>query len=236
MSQTPPATLTCPQGHTFPYEQLTIRGGLSVCPVCDQMRWAPPQPTWSRGVLGRPVLLLVGGVAMFLVEAISGIEIGSAYGSQNVSGAGWLVAGETVTLVALVLVAVGLVYLVMALRSTNWSRRLLSAPLLLIAGGAAMVVVGDLLDLGLNVAFVHASAPAAGWQLAGELFDGLFFAALAFATGWAALLLRRPDPVSAAESPGVAPSEPASQTPSQTPVLESAAPTGASPMPAQAHP
>jgi len=58
-----------------------------------------------------------------------------------------------------------------------------------------LLAVGDLVELGLNVAFVNASQPAAGWELFGQVFDTLFFAGLAGVLAWTAELSRRPDPV-----------------------------------------
>jgi hypothetical protein len=50
VSQTDDRFVTCPVGHTFPKEQLTIRDGQHICPICDQIQWATPCPqkTWTR--------------------------------------------------------------------------------------------------------------------------------------------------------------------------------------------
>lgn len=191
-------TVTCPQGHTFPAEQLSIRDGLSVCPICDRVEWAAPRTTWSRRLLSEPLILLVVAAVMFLVEGISGIGIGAAYQNARVDGAGWLVAGSALSIVGIALVIAGIVRLAMRVRSTSWTRSMLAVPFLLIAIGAAMLAVGDGLDLGLNIAFVNASQPGAGWQLAGQVFDTLFFAGLASAAAWFAALVKRPDPATGA--------------------------------------
>jgi hypothetical protein len=197
MTQTTPSTVTCPGGHTFPSEQLTTRDGLAVCPVCDRMPWASPQAarTWSRVLLARPLLLVVGAIVLFLVETISGIGIGATYQNQHVGGAGWLTAGSAVSLVGIGLLGAGVVRIIVRLRSNSWSRSTLSTPLLLLAAGLAVLTVGDLLELGLNIAFVNSSGIGATWQLVGQIFDSLFFGVLAGALAWMGVLARRPDPI-----------------------------------------
>lgn len=203
MSQTTQALLTCPAGHTFPDGQLTTRGGLYVCPVCDQ---APPArtesaPPWSRTLLANPLLLLLGAIVMFLVEMISGIGIGTTYQDEHVGGAVWLTVGSAVSLLGIVLLGVGIVRIVSALRSRSWSRSMLSVPLLVVASGMAVLALGDALELGLNIAFMNASDPGAGWQLAAQIVDTLFFAGIGGALAWVGLLARRPDPVARPELP-----------------------------------
>lgn len=201
MSQTPPSSLTCPAGHTFPYEQLTTRNGLAVCPICDGMHWETPrlERTWSRRVLTSPLVLLIGAIVMFLVEIVSGIGIGAVYQSDKVAGAGWLVAGSAVSLAGIIVVGLGVARAISALRSSTWTRSLLSTPLLVVAIGLAVLAIGDVVELGLNIAFMNESASGAGWQLVAEIFDTLFFAGLAGVVAWVALLTRRPEAAPAAE-------------------------------------
>jgi hypothetical protein len=212
MSQTPPSTLTCPVGHTFPYEQLTTRNGLAVCPVCDGMQWETSRTKrpWSRAALGHPLLLLLGASVMFLVEMISGIGIGVTYQSDHVGGAGWLVAGSSVAVVGIVVLAVGVIRVITALRSASWSRAALSTPLIVVAVGLGLMTVGDLLELGLNIAFIDASGSGAGWQLVAQIFDTLYFGALAGVVAWVAVLTKRPDSAAAT----------ATATASTTPAIE----------------
>jgi hypothetical protein len=201
MSQTTQTSLTCPAGHTFPDEQLTTREGLYVCPVCDQTPRAEPASPWSRTLLANPLLLLLAAMVMFLVEMISGIEIGATYQDQHLGGAIWLTVGSAVSLLGIVLVGVGITRVVGALRSRSWSRSMLSVPLLVLASGAAVLALGDALELGLNIAFLNASDPGAGWQLVAQIFDTLFFAGIAGALAWVGFLARRPDPVAHLELP-----------------------------------
>jgi hypothetical protein len=147
-------------------------------------------------LLTNPLVVLAGAIVMLLVETICAIGIGTTYETEHVGGASWLIAGSAVSLVGVVAVGVGIVRIVVALRSQSWSRAMLSVPLLMVAGGAAVLTVGDLLGLGLNIAFLNASSPGAGWQLAGAIFDTLFFGGLAGAVAWFGLLAKRPDPVS----------------------------------------
>lgn len=196
MSQPTPASMTCPLGHTFPQEQLTVRNGQNVCPVCDQADWAAPKAArpWSRSLLTNPLLVVLLAIVMLLVETISGIGIGTTYQNQHVGGAGWLTAGSAVSVFGIGLLIAGVVRMIVALRSRSWTRALLSAPLILIAAGAAVLAIGDLLELGLNIAFLNASSPGATWQLVGAIFDSLFFGGLAVGLAWVGLVARRSDP------------------------------------------
>ncbi len=196
MTQMTPGSLTCPVGHTFPSERLTTRDGLYVCPVCDHGSWATSRThrTWSRGLLAGPLFLLLAAIVMFLVENVSGIGIGATYQNQRVGGAGWLIAGSAVSLLGILLLAVGIVRIIVSLRSHSWSRSMVSVPLLVLAGGAAILALGDAMELGLNIAFLNASDPGAGWQLTGQIFDTLFFGGMAGALAWAGLLARHRDP------------------------------------------
>ncbi len=193
MSELPP-TLTCPAGHTFPSSQLTLREGLAVCPVCDGARWASPRPTWARGLLANPLVLVAGAVVMLLVEVISGIGLGVEYQDVKVSGAGWLVAGSAVAVVGALVIIAGIVRLAVVLRSKAWRRSLLALPLTVIALGAAILAVSDVVELGLNIAFVTGSDPGAGWQMTSQIFDILFYGGISGALLWAADLTRRANP------------------------------------------
>src|ERR1035441_1992980 len=109
MSQTTTGSVTCPLGHTFPQEQLTVRNGQNVCPICDQTNWAAPKGArpWSRRLLTSPLLVVLGAIVMLLVETISGIGIGTTYQNQHVGGAGWLTAGSAVSVFGVGLLIAG---------------------------------------------------------------------------------------------------------------------------------
>ncbi len=196
MSQSP-QMITCPVGHTFPRDQLTYRDGLSVCPICDQIEWAPPRAAWSRRLLANPLVLLAAAVVMFLIEAISGVGIGADYQHVHVSGASWLIAGSAVAIVGAVVIVSGIMRLATVLRSQHWDRNALFGPLVAVTAGIAMFAIADVVELGLNIAFVNAGNPGSGWQLTAQVFDCLFYAGVAGAIGWAAALTRRPDPAGA---------------------------------------
>jgi hypothetical protein len=195
MSQTP-GFVTCPLGHTFPEEQLSVRDSQNVCPVCDRTTWAEPRARrpWSRHLLTYPLIVVIAAAVMLLVETISGIAIGTTYDSQHVGGAAWLTAGSAVSVVGIGLLITGVVLVTRAVRSRSWTRSLLSAPLIFMAAGAAVLAIGDLVELGLNISFLNASSPAAVWQLVAGIFDALFFGGLSVALSWVGLLARRPDP------------------------------------------
>lgn len=196
MNEPVPSLLTCPAGHAFPYEQLTTRDGLNVCPVCDQAQWTSPARArpWARSSLANPLVLLVAAIVMFLVEMISAIGVGTTYSSQHVGGAGWLIAGSAVGALGICLLGAGMLRAAVSLRSRAWTRSALSVPLLVMAGGAAFLAIGDVLGLGLNLAFLNASNPGSTWQLVGTIFDTLFFGGIAGALTWTGLLVRHPDP------------------------------------------
>jgi hypothetical protein len=151
--------------------------------------------TWSHRLMANPVLLAAFAAVMFLIEAVSGIGIGANYQNLHVAGAGWLIAGSAVIVAGVVVAIVGLVRLAALLRSARWVRGMLTVPLALVALGTAVIAIGDLVEIGLNISFVNASDPGAGWQMTAQVFDILFFVGLAAAVGWAAALTRRPDPI-----------------------------------------
>jgi|SRR5580658_299690 hypothetical protein len=196
MSQSPPSFVTCPVGHTFAYEQLTTRDGQAVCPVCDRMPWASPRVgrPWSRRLLTSPLIVLLAAIVMFVVETVGGVAIGTTYENEHVGGAGWLISGSAVSLLGLVVLGFGVARIIVALRSDSWSRAVISVPLLVAAGGLALLAVGDLFELGLNIAFVNAAEPAATWQLVAQIFDVLFFVGVASAVAQVGFLARHPDP------------------------------------------
>jgi hypothetical protein len=140
------------------------------------------------------LIVVIAAVVSLLVETISGITIGTTYDSQHIGGAAWLTAGSAVSVVGIGLLITGVVLVTLAVRSRSWTRSLLAAPLLFMAGGAAVLAIGDLVELGLNVSFLNTSSPAAVWQLVAGIFDALFFGGLAVALGWVGFLARRSDP------------------------------------------
>jgi hypothetical protein len=110
-----------------------------------------------------------------------------------------------VAVVGIVVLAVGVIRVITALRSASWSRAALFAPLIVVAMGLGVLSVGDLLELGLNIAFINASGSGAGWQLVAQVFDTLYFGALAGAVTWVAVLTKRPDPATASTPAAVEP-------------------------------
>jgi hypothetical protein len=84
-----------------------------------------------------------------------------------------------------------------------------------VAVGLGLLTVGDLLELGLNIAFMNASGSGAGWQLVAQVFDSLYFGALAGVVTWVAVLTKRPEPATASTPPAVEP--PAVESPAVGP-------------------
>jgi hypothetical protein len=188
--------LTCPAGHRFPREHLTIRNGQFVCPVCDRTPWATTalRRPWSRIQLREPFTILLLAVVMLLAEIVSLMGLAASYSNANVGGSTWLIVGAAISLLGAGTAAAGVATLIRAIRSGAWSRGLLSLPLVVIAIGAAFLAVGDFVSIGFNVAIINSSSPGATWELLGTIFDGLFFGGLAGALIWAARLAQRSDP------------------------------------------
>jgi len=187
--------VTCPFGHRFPREQLTVRNGQFVCPVCDRSSWATPaaRTTWSRSLLRNPLLLLLAAIAMLLAEMITLMGLAATYSSHPfIGGSAWFIAGTAFNLIGVVGTGVGVILLIGQLRSPSWSRAVLSVPLLVLAGGAALLSLGDFIGIGFSVANIDNIGGT--WQLLASIFEALFYAGLAGALGWAGLLVRSPDP------------------------------------------
>jgi hypothetical protein len=149
-------------------------------------------------------MLLVGALVMFLVEMVSAIGVGATYANEHVGGAGWLIGGSTVSVVGITLLVVGVVRVLTVLRSSVWVRAQLAVPLFVLAGGVGLLAIGDLVGMGLNIAFLNASNPGATWQLVGTVFDTVFFGGLAGAIGWCGFLVKHPDPLAPVSAPTTA--------------------------------
>lgn len=201
MMPDPPATVTCPYGHSFPSSQLSVRGGQYVCPVCDGAQWASPRPgrVWSRRLLQPPMVLLAIAVLLEVGLQITSIGLGAAYADQNLTGSGWLIVNGILSLVGTAAVLVGVIAIVPPLKAASWTRRRLFVPLMVVGIGLVVTGVGGLFGIGLNVALLNASAPGANWQMAGELLDALSTLALGGVAIWIALVIR-----AAADQPAAA--------------------------------
>jgi len=189
-------TVTCPQGHTFGRDQLSVRDGQFVCPVCDGTQWATPRAgaPWSSAAMRAPIAVLVVSLVLTFAETVCTLGVGAAYAGDHIGGSNWLVVGSAVTFVGIALSVGGLVRIGLELGSRQWRRSTLVAPLAVVAAGQAVVCAGALLAIGLNAAFVSGNTVAAGWQLTDQIFSALAAGALAAAIGMAAASLRRPDP------------------------------------------
>jgi hypothetical protein len=188
--------LTCPVGHRFPREHLTIRNGQFVCPVCDRTPWATVvrRRPWERAALREPLMVVLLAVVMLLAEMVSLIGLAASYSNAGVGGSTWLIVGAVFSVLGAATAAVGVVLLIGAVRSAQWVHRLLSTPLTVIGVGAALLAVGDLVAVGFNVSILNSGSPGAAWELTSTIFDALYFAALATALVWVSRLALRPDP------------------------------------------
>lgn len=115
-------TDVCPNGHVLGVDQVIIRDGHKVCPVCEQQAhvWTPPPAPrppvyWSRKSLRFPLALIA---AAFLAEAVSsllGIASAASYVSNHLTGASSTLASsifDTVCQLGLSGAAAWLAYLV----------------------------------------------------------------------------------------------------------------------------
>lgn len=98
-----PTTETCPRGHVLNIEQVVVRDGRKVCPICEQeaQGWAPQarRRFWSRQLLRLPLMVVAGGAL--------GLAIGSAFGiAANASLTGD-VPGATAALVGSIFETLG---------------------------------------------------------------------------------------------------------------------------------
>ncbi len=188
--------LTCPVGHRFPREHLTIRNGQFVCPICDRTPWATavPRRPWERVQLREPLMVVLLAAVMLLAEMVSLIGLAASYSNAGVGGSTWLILGATFSLVGAATAAVGVLLVIGVIRSAQWARRLLSTPLAVIGVGSALLAIGDLVAIGFNVSILNTGSPGAGWELTSTIFDALYFAALAGALLWISRLALRPDP------------------------------------------
>lgn len=96
-------TETCPRGHVVNIDQVIIRDGRKVCPVCEQeaQGWASQtrRRFWSRQLLRVPLILVAGGVF--------GLAIGSAF---SIAANGQLtgqVPGATAALIGSIFQTIG---------------------------------------------------------------------------------------------------------------------------------
>ena len=182
--------LTCPVGHRFPREHLTIRNGQFVCPICDRTPWATaaPRRPWERVQLREPLMVVLLATVMLLAEMVSLIGLAASYSNAGVGGSTWLIVGATFSLVGAATAAVGVLLVIGVIRSAQWARRLLSTPLAVIGVGSALLAIGDLVAIGFNVSILNTGSPGAGWELTSTIFDALYFGALAGALcgsrGW----------------------------------------------------
>jgi len=98
-----PTTETCPRGHVVAIEQVAIRDGRKVCPVCEQeaQGWANQvrRRFWSRQLLRLPLIVVAGGVL--------GLAIGSAFSIAANGSLTGQVPGATAALIGSIFQTIG---------------------------------------------------------------------------------------------------------------------------------
>jgi hypothetical protein len=103
----------CPNGHVVPVEQIMIRNGHKVCPICEaQARaWSAPAARpplyWSRKVLRVPLALIAAAFFVGALSAAFDIATSASYVTNHLPGAGSTVFSSIFNLVSDLGVAVG---------------------------------------------------------------------------------------------------------------------------------
>ena len=92
-------TIVCPRGHEIPNDQVLVRDGYRVCPVCEtEAPWAAahqPLP-WSRRLLRGPLLLIAGGLLVAAIASAFHVAEAVSYVNNHLPGSS---AGLTGTIV-----------------------------------------------------------------------------------------------------------------------------------------
>ena len=107
-------TDVCPNGHVLSVDEVIIRHGHKVCPVCEQQAtaWgnpaARPPSYWNRRTLRVPLALIA---AAFFVAALSGafdIATAASYVTNNLPGAGSSVTSAIFNTISQLALAAGI--------------------------------------------------------------------------------------------------------------------------------
>ena len=102
----PGGTDVCPNGHVVPVEQIAIRNGHKVCPVCEaQSRaWSAPATRpplrWRRKILRVPLALVAAAFFLGALSAAFDIATAASYVSNHLPGSGSTVASAIFSLVS----------------------------------------------------------------------------------------------------------------------------------------
>ncbi|MHB1445018.1 MAG: hypothetical protein ACYCZV_05070 [Acidimicrobiales bacterium] len=88
------ATDVCPNGHVLSVDQVIVRNGHKVCPVCEAQAkiWANPAPRppayWSRRTLRVPLALIAAAFFVGALSAAFDIATAASYVTNHLPGAG----------------------------------------------------------------------------------------------------------------------------------------------------
>ena len=88
-----PTTETCPRGHILTADQVLLRDGMKVCPVCEQeaTAWASPaQPRprfWTRHLLRVPLMIVAAGLLALAISSAVDIAGNAAFVGRDLPGA-----------------------------------------------------------------------------------------------------------------------------------------------------
>jgi RsiW-degrading membrane proteinase PrsW (M82 family) len=108
-----PAPEICPNGHALAPEQVIIRNGHKVCPVCEQHSQAwlrPPQRPafWRRQVLRIPLAVLAAAFLLGTISSAFGIATAASYVSHQLPGSGAQMVSSIFDTLSELAIAVGL--------------------------------------------------------------------------------------------------------------------------------
>lgn len=88
-----PTTETCPRGHVLTADQVVVRDGMKVCPVCEQeaTAWASPAPPrprfWARRLLRIPLAIVAAALFALAISSAFDIAGNAAFLSRDLPGA-----------------------------------------------------------------------------------------------------------------------------------------------------
>lgn len=86
-------TDVCPNGHVLTTDQVIIRNGHKVCPICEAQAqaWAPALPArqpvyWTRQALRIPLIIVAVALVAEAASSASGISTAASYLSNHLPG------------------------------------------------------------------------------------------------------------------------------------------------------
>ncbi len=109
-----PTTVICPRGHELQSDQVAVRDGYRVCPVCEsETPWAegPSRPLpWSRKLLRAPLMVLAAGLLVGAVAGAFHVAESISYVDNHLPGATASLIGSIVDMLGSLILATGVAW------------------------------------------------------------------------------------------------------------------------------